>query len=73
MVDLVDDIVEVGGDRWDAGVDDIGKYVNGVRIDSCPFVAVGMLYRCADVTREGVSLVRWWWGRVALVWDRACV
>ena len=23
LVDLVEDIVEVGGDRWDVGVDDI--------------------------------------------------
>ena len=72
-VDLVEDIVEVGGDRWNVGVDDVDKYVNGVRIDSCPFVAVGVSYRCADVTREGVSLVRRWCGGVALVWDRACV
>ena len=73
LVDLVEDIVEVGGDRWNVGVDDVDKYVNGVRIDSGPFVAVGVSYRCADVTREGVSLVRRWWGVVALVWDRVCV
>ena len=48
LVDLVEDIVEVGGDRWNVGVDDVDKYVNGVRIDSGPFVAVGVSYRCAD-------------------------
>ena len=73
MVDLVEDKVEVDGDGWDVGIDNIDEDVNGVRVDSCPFVAVGMSYCCADVAREGVSLVRQWWGRVALVWDRACV
>jgi hypothetical protein len=73
LVDLVEDNVEVGGDRWDVGIDDVDEDVNGVCVDSCPFVVVGMPYRCADVAREGISLVRWWWGRVALVWDRVCV
>ena len=73
MVDLVEDKVEVGGDIWDVGIDAVDEDVNGVSVDSCPFVVVGMSYCCADVTREGVSLVRRWWGRVALVWDRACV
>ena len=73
MVDLVEDKVEVGGDIWDVGIDAVDEDVNGVSVDSCPFVVVGMSYCCADVTREGVSPVRRWWGRVALVWDRACV
>jgi hypothetical protein len=70
---LVEDKVEVGGDRCDVGIDDVDEYVYGVCVDSCPFVMVGMLYRCADVVREGISLVRRWWGRLALVWDRTCV
>jgi hypothetical protein len=73
LVDLVEDKVEVGGDRWNVGIDDVDEDVIGVCVDSCPFLAVGTSYRCANVTREGVSLVRRWWGRVALVWDRACV
>ncbi len=60
LVDLVDDKVEVGGDRCDVGIDNVNEYVYGVCVDYCPFVVVGMSYRCAYVAREGVSLVRRW-------------
>ena len=73
MVDLVEDKVEVGGDIWNVGIDAVDEDVNGVSVDSCPFVAVEMSYHCGDVAREGVSLVRRWWGRVALVWDTTSV
>ena len=69
LVDFVEDIIEVGGDRWDVGIDDVDEDVNGVCIDSCPFVAAGMPNCCADVTGEGVGLRGWWWWRVVLVWD----
>ncbi len=73
LVDLVEDIIEVGGDRWDVGIGDVNEDVNGVCIDSCPFMVAGMPYCCADVTREGVGLRRWWWWRVVFVWDWAGV
>jgi hypothetical protein len=56
LVNLVEDEVEVGGDRWDVGIDKVDEDVNGVCVDSCPFVVAGMPYCCADVTGEGVSL-----------------
>ncbi len=61
LVDLVEDIIEVGGDRWDVGIDDVNEDVNGVFIDSCPFVVAGMPYFCAYVTGEGVRLRGWSW------------
>ncbi len=72
-VDLVENKVEVGGDRWDVGIDDVDEDVNGVCVDPRSFVSAGVLYCCADVTREGVSLGRWWWRGVVLVGDRVCV
>ncbi len=55
-VDLVEDKVEVGGDRWDVGIYNVDEDVNEVRVDSCPFVVVGMSYHCADAAREGAQV-----------------
>jgi hypothetical protein len=73
LVDLVEDIIEVGGDRWDVSIDDVDEDDNGACIDSCPFVTAGMPYCCADVTGEGIGLRGWWWRRVVVVWDWAGV
>ena len=62
LVDLVEDVVEVGGDRWNGGVDNVDEDVNGVRIDSCPLCGdwrVVSLCRCHQGGRKfGEAVVR---------------
>ncbi len=43
-VDLVENKVEVGGDRWDVGIDNVNEDVNGVCIDPRSFVSAGVSY-----------------------------
>ncbi len=69
-VDLVENKVEVGGDRWDVGIDDVDEDVNGVCVDPRSVVLAGVSYCCADVTREGVSLGRCWWRRGGVGWGQ---
>ena len=67
MVDLVEDEVEVCGDVWKFGLDEVNEDVDGVSIHPSTLIATGMEDGGTDVAREGIGLGGGWFGRV-VVW-----
>ena len=56
----------MGGDVWELSLDKIYKCVDGIRVDSCTFVAMGVEDSGADIAWECVYLGGWWWSGMIL-------
>ncbi len=73
MVDLVEDVVEVCRDGGKLGLHEVDEDVDGVGIDACPFVSVGVGDGVADVAGESILLCGGGRGWVVLGGDGFCV
>ncbi len=69
MVDLIEDEVEVCGNRGDVGLHQVDENVDGVSVHSSTLIATGMEDGGTDVAREGIGLGGRWFGRVMLWGD----
>ena len=69
MVDLIEDEVEVCGDRGDVGLHQVDENVDGIGIHPSTLIATGMEDGGTNVAREGIGLGGRWFGRVMLCGD----